>query len=125
MDEKSRMRQFWLRVVLAAGMLLGTMPLLTIPFVILSAKGPSFDLLALVFNAVTVLPACVMAFWHRRVACFWLSLNGALAAVALATYTQRVPVLDSWHTAGIAASLILALCLDFMEIMRWPTALET
>jgi hypothetical protein len=124
LDEKSRLRQFWLRVLLTVGMLWGTMPLITVGFAVISANRLSFGLVALIFNAATVLPASALAFWHRRTACIWLSFNGALAAIALVSYARRTSELNPWQAGGLAGSLVIALCLDWMEMRRWPSALE-
>ena len=124
MDEKSRLRQYWLRVLLAIGLLWGTMPPITIALVILGWGGPRFVISALVFNAFTVLPACVLAFWHRRVACVWLSIDGVLAVMALCASVGHPQTLDMPQMAALAGPPIIAGILDFMEIKRWPGALD-
>ncbi len=123
-EEKARLQQYWLRVVLTIGMLWGTMPPITIGFVILNWKGPSLVLAALVFNAFTVLPASVLAFWHRRTACVWLSMNAVLAVAALAVAAGRPQLLDVPEIAALAGPVILACALDFMQIKGWPGALD-
>lgn len=123
-DEKFRLRQYWLRVLLTLGLLWGTMPPITIVFVILNWTGPHFVLAAMIFNAFTVLPACALAFWHRRTACVWLSINAVLAASALAACLRNPQLLTLWQMVALAGPVVLAGCLDFMEIKRWPGALE-
>jgi len=124
MDEKSRLRQFWLRVLLTVGMLWGTMPLITLPLLTRGPNDTAFDLLAAIFNSLTVLPACALAFWHRRVACIWLTVNAAIVLSAALTWMGRTKSFDLVSAAGYAGSVAIAACLDFMEIKRWPGALE-
>jgi hypothetical protein len=123
-EEKKRMRQFWLRVLLALGMLWGGMPFITTPLIFRGMSQPGFDVFAAVFNGLTVLPACALAFWHRRGACAWLSLNAASVATAVSLTMIRTRHLDPLALAGAAGPVLLALILDYMELRRWPTALE-
>jgi hypothetical protein len=123
-DQKLRLRQYWLRVLLTIGLLWGTMPPITIAFVILGWKGPLFILGALIFNAFTILPACALAFWHRRAACVWLSMNAVLAASALVSNLRGPQVLDILEIAALTGPVAIACCLDFMEIKGWPGALN-
>ncbi|HEX4032203.1 MAG TPA: hypothetical protein VHX20_17700 [Terracidiphilus sp.] len=122
-DEKSRLRQYWLRVLLVVGLLWGTMPPITIAFVIMGWDGPRFVLVALIFNAATVFAACVLAFWHRRTACVWLSVNAVLAAAALVISIRQPNLLDMPDMVALAGPVIVACLLDFMEIKGWPGAL--
>ncbi len=123
-EEKKRMRQFWLRVLLVLGMLWGGMPFITTPLIFRGPSGPGFDVFAAVFNGLTVLPACALAFWHRRGACIWLSLNAASVAVAVTLTMTRTRHVDLVALVGAAGPVLLALILDYMELLRWPTALE-
>jgi len=123
MDQTSRLRQFWLRVLLTVGLLWGTMPPIAIAFVIADWKGPIFVLAAQIFNAFTILPACALAFWHRRTACIWLSINAVLAAAALAFCIPNPRLLNLPEMTALAGPLIIAVWLDFMEIKGWPGAL--
>jgi hypothetical protein len=121
--EKSRLRQYWLRVLLTIGLLWGTMPPIAIAFVIVGWKGPIFVLAAQVFNAFTILPACALAFWHRRMACVWLSINAVLAAAALAACIRNPQLLNLPEITALAGPVVIAGFLDFMEIKHWPGAL--
>jgi hypothetical protein len=123
-DEKARLQQYWLRVLLSIGLLWGTMPPITIAFVIIGWTGPLFVLGAMIFNAFTVLPACALGFWHRRTACVWLTANGLVATVALAISVRHPDLLNLPEMAALAGPVVIAGCLDFMEIKRWPGALE-
>lgn len=122
-DGKDPLRQYWLRVLLAIGLLWGTMPPITIAFVILGWTGPLFVLGAMIFNAFTVLPACALAFWHRRTACVWLSINAIVAAAALAVAFQHSGLLSVPEMAALGGPVVIAVCLDFMEIKGWPGAI--
>jgi hypothetical protein len=124
MDERSRLRQFWLRVLLVLGILWGTVPLITVPFVFRGANDSTFDVLAAVCNGLTILPACILAFWHRRMACIWLTVNGAMLALAVALSARRIHECDLGVIVGIAVPVFIAICLDFMEAQHWPGALD-
>ena len=125
MDEKARMRQFWLRVLLTLGMLWGFMPFVLLPWIRKGAHDSSFDILASVLNSLTVLPACALAFWRRRIACVWLSVNAVVLPVALATYIARTGRYGGLMIAEVAGPVLIALCLDVIEALRWPPAKET
>jgi hypothetical protein len=124
-DEKARMRQFWLRVLLALGLLWGGMPLLTLPLTFMGVVPAPFGLPVALANGLTVAPACVLAFWHRRFACVWLSLNAVVCVVAIALSAHQAG--DRYIAAmlSLAGSVLIALLLDSMEIGRWPAALAT
>lgn len=124
MDEKARTRQFWLRALLVAGMLWGFLPFVTAPFITRGANDTGFDIFASALNSLTLLPACALAFWHRRVACFWLSVNAVALAIALATFIQRTRKVGAMMIAEVAGPIFFALCLDFIEARRWPPAVE-
>lgn len=76
MDEKPGLQQFWHRSLLVMGILWGIIPLVTLPFIIRGTNDSSLDILAAISNGLTIFPASVLAFWHRRIACVWLSING-------------------------------------------------
>jgi hypothetical protein len=123
-DEKLRLRQFWLRVLLALGMLWGTGIFIMVPLVFRGANDTSFDVFAAVFNGLTILPACALAFWHRRVACIWLSANAATVVIAATSWMGRTREFPVGPVIGVAVSVFVALCLDYMELWRWPAALQ-
>ena len=123
-SEQARTRQFWLRTFLIIGILWGFLPFVTVPFI---TKGPTdsyYDIFASVLNSLTIMPACTLAFWHRRIACVWLSLNAVLLSVALATFIPRTGNIDKMMIAEVAGPVLFALCLDFVEARRWPPAVE-
>jgi hypothetical protein len=122
--EKARTRQFWLRTFLVIGLLWGFLPFVTVPFI---TKGPSdtyYDIFASVLNSLTVLPACALAFWRRRIACVWLSLNAVVLSIALAGFIRRTGKFDRMMIAEVAGPVLFALFLDFVEARRWPAAVE-
>jgi hypothetical protein len=123
-DESSNMRQFWLRVLLALGILWGGMPLLTLPLLFLGVVSAPFGLFATVLNGLTVAPACVLAFWHRRSACIWLSANAATLVIVGVTFLRRTHEVYLDGLIEWAGSVLVALCLDYMELLRWPRALD-
>ncbi|MGH9600336.1 MAG: hypothetical protein ACRD27_10765 [Terracidiphilus sp.] len=124
-DEKSQSRQFWLRTLLVVGMLWGFLPFVMSPFI---TKGPHdsyFDIFASILNSLTVLPACTLAFWHRRTACIWLTINGVILAIALATFIERLGKPGTEMILEVAGPIVIALLLDVMEARRWPAARNT
>jgi hypothetical protein len=126
MDEKTRLRQYWLRVLLFAGILWGTMPLITLPLLSPGRDDTPLEIVAVVFYSITILPASVLAFWHRRMACLWLTASAL--TVAAATIQFKLVQHASGHkfdlAVGILGSFFFAGCLDFMELLGWPGALQ-
>jgi hypothetical protein len=122
MDMKSAERQFWLRFLLVVGMLCGTMPLITFPLTLRGWNGSAFGLFATAFSALTVLPTCALAFWHRRMACIWLTINAVL--VVTAVVLRQLPALDWGVIFNLTTPILIACALDAIEIARWPGALE-
>ena len=122
MDMKSAERQFWLRFLLVVGMLCGTMPLITLPLTVRGWNGSAFGLCATAFSALTVLSACALAFWHRRTACIWLTINAAM--IVLWAVLRQLPVLDLGAIFNLTSPIVLASALLYMEIARWPDALK-
>ena len=124
MDQRSRLRQFWLRFLLALGILWVTIPLITVPFVFRGANDSTFDVLTAVCNGLTILPACVLAFWHRRMASIWLTVNGAMIMIAVLSSARPIRAYDPGEIIGILVPVLIAICLDFIEARRWPGALD-
>ncbi len=63
--ERLVLRQFWLRVLLALGILWGTGIFIMVPLVFRGADDTSFDVFASVFNGLTILRR---ARWHSGIA---------------------------------------------------------
>jgi hypothetical protein len=123
MDEKARMQQYWVRVLLFAGMLWGTMPLLMLAFVLLSANASPLEAFITAFSSLTVLPASILGFWHRRLACLWLTTNAFLLTFAVIALVRRTQAYSVNETIGFVGSILIAAGLDFMELRGWPAAL--
>ena len=123
-DDQARMRQFWLRTFLVIGVLWGFLPFVMAPFITRGVHDTTYDIAASVLNSLTILPACALAFWRRRIACIWLSVNAVVLAGALAEFIQRTRKLDSTMIAEVAGPILFAVCLDFVEARRWPAAVE-
>ncbi|HTV82065.1 MAG TPA: hypothetical protein VME18_05400 [Acidobacteriaceae bacterium] len=129
-EEKQVLRSFWGRVVFALGMLAGMFPMAVPPLAIsnLGERTAMLEVLALIVFSVSVLPASILAFWHRRGATAWLLLSG-VAAAALVLSEQHV-----LGARGIAPDygsdylFILPLALGafgiFTEWKGWPPLLE-
>jgi len=123
-DENFERRQFLLRTLLVIGLLWGFLPFITVPFITRGANDTYFDVCASVVNSLTILPASALAFWHRRIACVWLSVNGAMLAVALVNFLLRTHQYHAGMIAQVAGPIALALCLDIMEARGWPPAVN-
>jgi hypothetical protein len=124
MEERSRLRQFWLRILLAFGIFWGIVPLITVLFITRGTNDSVLDVLAPIINSLTILPASILAFWHRRLACIWLSANAALLLPVAIFAMARTHQYDLGTVIGVLVPVLIAVCLDFMEIGRWPAALE-
>lgn len=122
-DEKPQMRQFWLRALLVVGLLWGGMPFLTLPLVLMGVISAPLGLVAALVNGLTVAPACTLAFWHRRAACIWLSLNAVVCGVAMVLSEHQTDDRYIVAVISLAGSIAIAVCLDFMEVRRWPAAI--
>ena len=124
MDEQNRLRQFWLRVLLAFGIFWGTIPLISVLFIFRGKNDSAFDVLAAVSNSLTIFPASVLAFWHRRTACIWLTINGAMLVTAFVSFVWRTHEYAFGAFVGVSAPVLIAGFLDYMEVRRWPDALD-
>ena len=123
-EEQIRSQRFMQRALLAVGILWGFMPFVLAPFI---TKGPSdstFDVFASVLNSLTLLPACVLAYWQRRIACAWLSINAVVIAVALARFLLRTGQFEVWMIVQVVGSVGFAVWLDVVEASHWPAPLE-
>lgn len=123
-DDKARTRQYWLRTLLVIGILWGFLPFIMAPFISRGAHDSTYDIVASILNSLTILPACALAFWHRRIACVWLSVNAVVLAGALADFILRTRKLDSTMIAEVVGPVLFAVCLDYVEAMRWPAAVD-
>jgi energy-coupling factor transporter transmembrane protein EcfT len=123
MDQKALIKRFNLRCLLVAGMLLGGMPFIMTPLVLHGMSEGMPNVFAAVFNGLSVLPASALAFWHRRIACIWLSINAAILVVGWIGLIHTGWQFDLGAILGPCGSIALALCLDYVEIRRWPGAL--
>lgn len=124
MDETARLRQFYLRFLLVVGMLWGGMPFLTAPLVNRGMGNSPLAVLTALFGSLSILPACALAFWRRRVACVWLTFASVVLIAGSIATVRSGERLGGWEMVGIAGCIVIALWLDFMELQRWPGALE-
>lgn len=81
------------------------------------------DAWAAISNGLTILPASLLAFWHRRVACVWLTINAALVVSAMTSFALRNHEYHTGSIIGAGVSALLAVLLDVTEYRRWPGAL--
>ncbi len=105
-------------------MLWGFLPFITAPFITRGPGDTFFDVFVSVFNSATILPACALAFWHRRTACVWLTVNAVLLAVALAGFILRTGQWHLWMIVQVAGPVAFAVSLDIAEALCWPPAVN-
>jgi cation transport ATPase len=129
-DEKEEMRRFWGRVVFSLGMLAGMTPMAVPPLAVsnLGMHTAMLEVLALIVFSVSVLPASVLAFWHRREATAWLLLAG-VAAAALVLTEQHVLAArgirpDYGSDYLFAIPLALGVFGIFTGWLDWPRLVE-
>lgn len=130
-DEQQELRRFWERVVFALGMGAGLFPF-AVPPLALSAAGrhtAGLEFIALVVFSLTVLPACVTAFWCRGVAAVWLLAAGVVIAAML--LAEQHALLAAHHMPpdyGSDYLFVFPLALGafgiFTEWKRWPLLLD-
>ncbi len=124
MTEEAGLQQFWLRCLLAVGVMWGIIPLITLPFITRGNRDSTLDVWAAVVNGLTVFPASVLAFWRRRPACIWLTINAGLVATSMTLFILRNHEYRVGSIIGSCVSVLLAVLLDVMEFRRWPGALD-
>lgn len=119
------MQQFYLRTVLAVGLLWGGYLLVDLLVYVLGHGSPASFLsqFAYVVNCLTVAPASLLAFWRRRPACIWLALDAILITAAAIVYTLRTHLFGPDLVFGAAGSLGLVIFLIVTGARRWPGAL--
>jgi uncharacterized membrane protein len=102
----------------------GFIPLISLPFISRGARDSTLDIWAVVVNSLTIFPACVLAFWHRRLACVWLTINAGLVVTSMTFYVLRTHQYRVGSIVGTMVSVLLAVLLDLAEVRRWPGALD-
>jgi uncharacterized membrane protein len=102
----------------------GIIPLISLPFISSGARDSTLDIWAVVVNSLTIFPACVLAFWHRRPACVWLTINAGLVVTSMTFYVLRTHQYRLGSIIGTMVSVLLAVLLDLAEVRRWPGALD-
>jgi hypothetical protein len=110
---------------LAFGIFWGVIPFITVLFVFRGENDSILDVTAAVFDSLTILPACILAFWHRRLACVWLSLNAALIIAITIPFLLRTRRHDLWTIICVLVPVLIAFWIDFMESNDWPDAVNS
>jgi hypothetical protein len=128
-DEKQELRRFWGRVVFALGMGAGMFPLAVPPLAIssLGEQTAKLEVVALTVFCVSVLPASVLAFWHRRGATVWLLLTGLLTATLVLAEQHALGARGTAPDYGSDYLFVFPLALGlfgiFSEWKGWPPLL--
>lgn len=130
-EEREDLRRFWGRVVFAVGMGVGMLPFAAPPGAIstLGEHDAMLEVLALIAFSVTVLPASVLAFWHRRAASLWLLLVGVATAALVITEQHSLAAMrgitpDYYSDYLFVGPLGLALFGIITEWKGWPPLLD-
>jgi hypothetical protein len=125
MNEQARSQQFNLRVLLGIGLLWGAALLVQLLLYLMTggSQPPSLASRAFVVNCLTVGPACLLAFWFRRIACAWIALDAILAAAAALHAAPGAPTYGPILIVSPIVPILLAAALIFIELRRWPPAL--
>jgi len=78
------LRRFWSRLIYFLGMMVGLIPLITLPahLFVISTTNPASVAVARALNAMTVLPASALAYKQRKIAAWWLVLDAAVCIFA-------------------------------------------
>ena len=129
-EEREDLRRFWGRVVFAVGMLAGMSPMAVPPLAIsnLGQQTARLEVLALIAFSVTVLPASILAFWHRRTATAWLLLTGVATMVLLLTEQHVLGARGIAPDYGSDYLFLIPLALGIFGMvtgwMGWPPLLD-
>jgi hypothetical protein len=103
------LRRFWSRLVYFLGMMVGLIPLITLPahLFVISSVNPASVALARVVNAATVLPASALAYRYRGLASWWLLLDAAVCIFAGIEHPAKGA--ENWVLLGLAVGIPLFL----------------
>ena len=129
-EEKQELRRFWGRVVFAIGLGAGMFPMAVPPLALsnLGEHTAMLEMLALIVFSVSVLPASVLAFWHRRTASAWLLLAGVMTAALVLTEQHVLGAHGTAPDYGSDYLFVIPLALGlfgiFTEWKGWPPLLE-
>lgn len=123
---KDDLRRFWSRLAYFLGMMVGLIPLITLPahLFVISTTNPASVAVARVLNAVTVLPASALAYWHRKPAAWWLMIDAAVCIFAGIEHPAKGA--ENWVLLVVAVGIPLFLG-GFGVITGWagwPALLE-
>jgi len=112
------LRRFWSRLVYFLGMMAGFLPLITLPanLFTIGSTNPAIVAFAQVFNAATVLPASALAYWQRRVASLWLTVDAMLGIFA--GMEHPVKGVENWILFALTVGIPLLLG-GFGLITEW------
>ena len=130
MNRKEESQQFNLRVLLVIGLLWGGALLIQLLLflmtygIVTGNKGTPMYMLAFLINCITVGPACALAFWRRRLACVWMVLDAILAVASVLMATPHEPSYGPAIVVSPIVPIVLAIAFVFIELRRWPSALE-
>jgi hypothetical protein len=120
------LRRFWSRLVYFLGMMVGLLPLITLPanLFMITSSNPAGVAFAEAFNALTILPASALAYWQRSIASWWLIVDAAVGIFA--GVQHPVHGTGNWVLFVLTAGIPLFLG-GFGLItgwMGWPSLLE-
>ena len=123
LEDREKLRRFYQRWILGFGIAWGIQLLITLPFVVGGERDFGLRIDAVILNGITLSPASVLAFWHRRLASVWLTGNAGLLIVAILHDPFRARALSPAALIGILVPVALASAVTIMELQHWPSAL--
>jgi hypothetical protein len=86
------------------------------------------EVLALIVFSISVLPASILAFWHRREASAWLLLAGVVALVLVLTEQHALGARGIPPDYGSDYLFVIPLALGVFGVLTeakgWPSLLE-
>lgn len=124
MTIRERLRQLWVRTFLRVGIIWGVIPFVCLPFITRGQLDSTLDELAVVINSLSIMPASIVGFKYRALACVWLSINAILVALSVILYTFRTHDVRIGSIVGAVVSVVLAIFLDYSQAKGWPSALQ-
>ncbi len=114
------------QIVFSVGILLGIVPLISLPMMLLIAGGrqPADMALAGLFNGMTILPASAMAFWKRKLASWWLIADAFVVATVGLDHLSN----PATHGSALIMSVLVPGLLGafglYSEKSGWPMLLD-
>ncbi len=124
--EKEALQLYWSRLVLVLGLLWGAWRLTALPVTLLALKptDPKLATAAIVVNALSVAPACCLAFWFRTPSGMLLLANSVLLWAALLGTHSAGAAFNTSLLLDCCVSLALVLFLLITQLLGWKAPIK-